>query len=127
MHSLVILVLFDICSLQWDGPNCPGNRTSCYDEVDLSLCFEDSAIFYGIVAFFLLLAVFWFISAIPVVCGSQTRPRIPLGVLHVAKLVSRVPLFKVAYVLDIESIIYMPLLILSHTAAANCSSCHCTL
>ncbi len=101
MHSLVILVLFDICSLQWDGPNCPGNRTSCYDEVDLSLCFEDSAIFYGIVAFFLFLAVFWFISAIPVVCGSQTRPRIPLGVLHVTKLVSRVPLFKVAHVLDI--------------------------
>ncbi len=97
-YHCVLHVRTYICILllipQWDGPNCPDNRTSCYDEVDLSLCFEDSAIFYGIVALFLFLAVFWFISAIPVVCGSQTRPSIPIGLLHVAKLVSRVATVK---------------------------------
>ncbi|XP_064405656.1 multidrug resistance-associated protein 1-like [Halichondria panicea] len=86
MESLLDTFCLPVSNFWWDGPNCPDNRTSCYDEVDLSLCFEDSAIFYGIVALFLFLAVFWFISAIPVVCGSQTRPSIPIGLLHVAKL-----------------------------------------
>ncbi len=67
---------------QWDSPNCPDNRTSCYDEVDLSLCFGDSAIFYGIVALFMVLAAVLFL------CESGIRPRIHVGLLHIAKIVS---------------------------------------
>ncbi|XP_064405659.1 multidrug resistance-associated protein 1-like [Halichondria panicea] len=69
-----------ISDFWWHGPNCPDNRTSCYDEVDLSLCFGDSAIFYGIVALFMVLAAVLFL------CESGIRPRIHVGLLHIAKI-----------------------------------------
>ncbi len=44
IHATIIFPMF-----QWHGPNdTTGPLHGCYDEVDMSLCFEDSAIFYDI-------------------------------------------------------------------------------
>ncbi len=57
------------------------NFTSCHDGVDLPLCFEDTAILYGICAVFLIVAGFSFC------CGSSRKARLPFGPLHALKLV----------------------------------------
>ena len=58
-----------------------GNRTSCHDEVDFSLCFEDAAILYGICA------IFWVLAGLSFFRGNGLRPRLDFGVLHASKLV----------------------------------------
>ena len=77
---------------QWRGVHkaCPygngggSNSTtgSCHDAVDLPLCFEDTAILYGITAAFLVLAGFTF------VCGNGLKARLSVGLLHSIKMVS---------------------------------------
>ena len=58
------------------------NVTNCYDEVDLSLCFEDTAILY------MICAIFWVLAGFSFVCiTNNTRPSLKVGILHVAKLV----------------------------------------
>ena len=56
--------------------------TSCYDEVDFSLCFEDTAILYGICTTFWVLAGFSFFRANP-----GLRPGLEFGPFHASKLV----------------------------------------
>lgn len=54
-----------------------------HDEVDLTLCFEDTAILYSICALFYLLAALEFL------CSNHKHvQRTPLGYLHLLKLVS---------------------------------------
>ena len=72
--------------LQWTGPKCPANRTQCYDEVDLSLCFEDSAILYGIVGLLSLLAAAQL--GVAFFGNGKNGHRMSVNILHVAKLVS---------------------------------------
>ena len=86
---------------QWNGPKCPANRTHCYDEVDLSLCFEDSAILYGIVG------LFWLLAAILFLCGNGIRPRLPVSLLHTAKIVSHyIILFTIITLHGVNSYLY---------------------
>ena len=56
-------------------------NTSCHDEVDFSLCFEDTAILYGICA------TFWLLSGFSFFRGNGLKPRLDLGLLHASKLV----------------------------------------
>ena len=59
-----------------------GANASCHDEVDFSLCFEDTAIFYGICTTFWVLAGFSFFR------GNQgLKPPLNLGPLYASKLV----------------------------------------
>ena len=57
--------------------------TSCHDEVDLSLCFEDTAVLYAICA------IFWFLAGVSFLQynSNGVRPRLTFGVLYAAKLV----------------------------------------
>ena len=65
------------------SPYFPKNFScSGHDHVDLSLCFEDTAILYGICALFWILAGFKFL------CGNNVKPSIRFNLLHMAKLVS---------------------------------------
>ena len=67
------------------SPYFPKNFScSGHDHVDLSLCFEDTAILYGICALFWILAGFKFL------CGNNVKPSIRFNLLHMAKLVSLV-------------------------------------
>ena len=59
------------------------NTTSCHDEVDLSLCFEDTAILYGICAAFMILAGFYFFFG-----NNHQRNRCPsFWLLYIVKCV----------------------------------------
>jgi len=67
----------DLCTLPSNTTHC-----SCHDEVDLSICFEDSAVLYGI---FIL---FWFLAGLEFLLGrSNGKPKIHFNLLHAAKLV----------------------------------------
>jgi len=73
----------DLCTI---NTTLPSNAThcSCHDEVDLSVCFEDSAVLYGI---FIL---FWFLAGLEFLLGrSNIKPKINFNLLHAAKLVRR--------------------------------------
>ena len=69
-----------------------GANASCYDEVDFSLCFEDTAILYGICTTFWVLAGFSFFR------GNGFKPGLDFGVLHAIKLVSN-------FIINLRSII----------------------
>ena len=56
-------------------------NTSCHDEVDFSLCFEDTAILYGICT------TFWVLSGFSFFRGNGLKPGLDFGLLHVSKLV----------------------------------------
>ena len=57
--------------------------TATTDNFDISQCFEDTAILYGISA------VFWLLAGLEFVCAKQQhRPRIPFNWLNGTKLVS---------------------------------------
>ena len=58
-----------------------GANASCHDEVDFSLCFEDTAILYGICT------VFWVLAGFSFCRGNGLKPRLDFGVLHGSKLV----------------------------------------
>lgn len=83
--------MHDGLSMQWrNGANsCQhpnhaptlSNSTTCHDGVDLPLCFEDTAILYGICVIFLVVAGFSFFF------GNSRKARLPVGALHVLKLV----------------------------------------
>ena len=49
--------------------------------MDLPLCFEDTAILYGICA------IFWVLAAFSFVCGNGLKDRLSVGLLHCLKLV----------------------------------------
>ena len=74
------------------------NLTNCHDGVDLPLCFEDTAILYGICAVFLVLAACSFM------CGNSLKAKLTIGLLHSIKLVgtSRVILVESCYCLLID-------------------------
>ena len=57
------------------------NRTSCHDEADFSLCFEDTAILYGICL------TFWVLAGLSFFRGNGLRPKLDFGPLHASKLV----------------------------------------
>ena len=58
-----------------------GANSSCHDEVDFSLCFEDTAILYGI------FTVFWVLAGLSFCRGNGLKPRLDFGVFHASKLV----------------------------------------
>ena len=60
------------------------NQT-CHDEVDLTLCFQDTVILYGICVMFLVLALLEC-----VVTKRNRRPSVQFSVLNVTKIVSSV-------------------------------------
>ena len=65
------------------GAGLTGNNgTSCHDEVDFSLCFEDTAILYGICL------TFWVLSGLSFFRGNGLRPKLDFGIQHALKLVS---------------------------------------
>ena len=76
---------------QWADSSCSfvlgqdsvavGNHSSCHDEVDFSLCFEDTAILYGICI------TFWFLAGLSFFRGNGLRPKLDFGPLHASKLV----------------------------------------
>ena len=66
-----------------------GNVTSCHDEVDFSLCFEDTAILYGICV------TFWVLSGLSFCRGNGLRPKLDFGLLHASKLVRVVHISKI--------------------------------
>lgn len=82
-------LVFLVCFIQWkDGKTycqfvASANLTACFDGVDLPLCFEDTAILYGISFVFLVLAGFSFLL------GSDRKDRSPLpcSLLYASKLV----------------------------------------
>ena len=53
-----------------------------HDEVDFSLCFEDTAILYGVCL------VVWILAAFVAVCAPYQRKSLPLSLLHLGKIVS---------------------------------------
>ena len=57
------------------------NSSNCHDGVDLPLCFEDTAILYGICAPFLVLVSFSFL------CGKDHRNGLEFSLLFATKLV----------------------------------------
>ena len=59
-----------------------GANTSCHDEVDFSLCFEDTAILYGICTVFWVLAGFSFFRGNP-----GLNPPVNFRPLYASKLV----------------------------------------
>ena len=59
----------------------PNGSTSCHDEVDFSLCFEDTAILYGICL------TFWVLAGLSFFRGNGLRPKLDFGPLHASKLV----------------------------------------
>lgn len=67
--------------------NIPGSNTSCgpedcaHDEVDLTLCFEDTAILYSISAVFCLFAALEFLVS------NKRGQRTPFGCVHLFRLV----------------------------------------
>lgn len=80
---VVPVFLSPLHSLQWRDSSCFDNQSNCHDEVDFSLCFEDTVILYSIL-FFL-----WIVAALTFLAGREThRASLPLGFLHVTKLVS---------------------------------------
>ena len=62
-------------------PDDVGVNDTWYDEVDLSLCFEDTAILYAICTIFCLMAVLRFVF-------SVKQPPLPFSKLNVTKIVS---------------------------------------
>ena len=59
-----------------------GANTSCHDEVDFSLCFEDTAILYGICT------VFWVLAGLSFFRGNPgLRPPLTFRPLYASKLV----------------------------------------
>lgn len=66
-------------------PGKPGNGSSgaiWHDRVDITLCFQDTAVLFGICA------VFWLLTAINFIFGNSSKPSIPRGWLNIAKIVS---------------------------------------
>lgn len=57
------------------------NASQCHDRVDLTLCFEDTAVLGGICALLWLLAGAFF------VCGNSFKPPLRWSPLHAANLV----------------------------------------
>ena len=70
------------CSFYRSPSEIVGNGSSCHDEVDFSLCFEDTAILYGICL------VFWVLAGFSFCRGNGLKPRLDFGPLHIIKLVS---------------------------------------
>ena len=73
---------------QWtnDTTSCtfnqtPAANTSCHDEVDFSLCFEDTAILFGICV------IFWVLAGLTFCHGFGIKPSLDFGPLHAIKLV----------------------------------------
>lgn len=64
-------------------PESDGGNDTVHDIVDLTLCFQDTAIFYSIVVVFWILAIVRFLFA-----GNVNIPSVPLNIINVAKCVS---------------------------------------
>ncbi|CAI8018869.1 Multidrug resistance-associated protein 1 [Geodia barretti] len=65
-----------------EGSGLSSNNVTCHDYVDLSVCFEDTAILIGICVIFWLLAGLMFLVT---TCTPVTRP-LPFSRLHASKL-----------------------------------------
>ena len=63
------------------GLSLVNGSTSCHDEVDLSLCFEDTAVLYGICL------TFWVLAGLSFFRGNGLRPKLNFRPLHASKLV----------------------------------------
>ena len=61
--------------------SAPVTNASCHDKVDLSLCFEDTAILFGICA------VFWVLAGLTCCHRNSIKPSLDFGFLHAIKLV----------------------------------------
>lgn len=59
-----------------------GSSNGSHDEVDFSLCFEDTAILYGVCL------VAWILAGFQFVCAPYHRKNLPFSLLHIAKIVS---------------------------------------
>ena len=68
---------------KWIWPLPVSNGTDWHDNVDLPLCFQDTAVLYSI------LTVFWLLAAIKFLCGDTTKPAVPFSWLNIVKSVSR--------------------------------------
>lgn len=84
----------------WDcSPDCPGgsqfwrradhcgligynvtNGSRCHDSVDISLCFEDTAVLYSVCV------IFWLLGGVAFLCANSVKPRIAFNQLHAAKV-----------------------------------------
>ena len=62
-------------------PDDIGVNDTWYDEVDLSLCFEDTAILYAICI------IFWLLAALRFVFHTK-QPPLPFSKLNITKIVS---------------------------------------
>ena len=80
---------FVLQSRETNGSDQPGSNSSWSDEVGITECFEDTAVFYGIAIFF------WFFAAMRFMCGRDNKPGIPFNCLNVLKSVSIVIFFTI--------------------------------
>ena len=77
------------------------NTTSCHDEVDLSLCFQDSVILYGICAVFMMLAGLYFLFG-----NNHQRNGCPgFWLLYTVKLVRAACTYCIVYIKPYVSLI----------------------
>lgn len=64
----------------WCGSNNSLAEFGCNHDVDLSLCFEDTAVLYGICA------LFWLMVAMELICSPYPRPRIRHNWLNITRM-----------------------------------------
>ena len=69
-------------SQRHDPYNCRqgGVNETCYDRLDLTLCFEDTAVLGGICV------IFWLLAGVLFLCGSRAKPALQWSLLHLANL-----------------------------------------
>jgi hypothetical protein len=75
-----------VCRYHQENTTIAVANATCYDDVmDFTLCFEDTAILYGICVIFWVLAGFSFLCGGDVIKHASSA--LPCGSLHVVKVV----------------------------------------
>ena len=70
-----------------------GSSSGCHDEVDFTLCFEDTAVLYGVCL------VAWVLGGLAFLCAPYHRKRLRISYLHLAKIVCTISIIHISTVL----------------------------
>ena len=86
LSSTLIFMQLSDAHYQPENTTIPVANATCYsDTVDFTLCFEDTAILYGICI------IFWVLAGFSFLCGGDVIKRasstLPCGSLHIIKVV----------------------------------------
>ena len=65
-----------------DNDTLLSNESIWHDQVDITLCFTDTAVLYSIAV------IFWICTCFKFVCGRSNRSAIPFNYLNLIKIVS---------------------------------------